>query len=34
MSGRRSVPGSVSWVPSTAGLLLAGAVIRSLAGIE
>ena len=32
--GRRSVPGSVSWVPSTAGLLLAGAVIRSLAGIE
>lgn len=32
--GRRSVPGSVSWVPSAAGLLLAGAVIRSLAGIE
>ena len=31
--GRRSVPGSVAWVPSVAGLMLAGDVIRSLAGI-
>lgn len=30
--GRRSIPGSVSWVPSSAGLMLAGFVIRSLAG--
>lgn len=30
--GRRSIPGSVSWVPSSAGLMLAGYVIRSLAG--
>ncbi len=29
--GRRSVPGSVSWVPSCAGLLLAGYVIQELA---
>ena len=29
--GRRSIPGSVSWVPSAAGLMLAGHVIRSLA---
>lgn len=28
--GRRSVPASVSWVPSVAGLLMAGAVIRDL----
>jgi len=28
--GRRSVPGSVSWVPSVAGLLMAGTVIRDL----
>lgn len=28
--GRRSIPGSVSWVPSAAGLMLAGHVIRSL----
>ena len=32
--GRRSIPGSVSWVPSAAGLALAGFVIRALAGIE
>ena len=29
--GRRSIPGSVSWVPSAAGLMLAGYVIRALA---
>lgn len=28
--GRRSVPASVSWVPSVAGLLMAGAVVRDL----
>lgn len=28
--GRREIPGSVSWVPSAAGLLLAGYVIRQL----
>ncbi len=28
--GRRSIPGSVSWVPGSAGMLLAGAVIKSL----
>lgn len=31
--GRRSVPGSVSWVPSCAGLMLAGDVIRTIAGM-
>ena len=30
--GRRSVPASVPWVPSVAGLMMAGAVIRDLAG--
>lgn len=30
--GRREIPGSVSWVPSAAGLMLAGYVIRRLAG--
>jgi tRNA A37 threonylcarbamoyladenosine dehydratase len=30
--GRRSVPGSVAWVPSCAGLMLAGDVILSLIG--
>ena len=29
--GRRSVPGSVSFVPAAAGLLLAGEVIKALA---
>lgn len=29
---RRSVPGSVAFVPSVAGLILAGEVIRDLAG--
>lgn len=33
-SPKKSVPGSVSFVPGTAGLILAGAVIRSLAGVE
>ena len=28
--GRRSVPGSVSWVPSSAGLLMAGTVVQDL----
>lgn len=28
--GRRSIPGSVAWVPGTAGLMLAGAVITEL----
>lgn len=31
--GRRSVPGSISFVPPVAGLLIAGEVIRSLAAI-
>lgn len=30
--GRRSIPGSVSWVPSCAGLMLAGYVVQALAG--
>lgn len=30
--GRRSVPGSVPWVPPAAGLLLAGAVVMDLIG--
>lgn len=30
--GRRSVPGSVSFVPPVAGLMIAGEVIRSLSG--
>ena len=29
--GRRSIPGSVVWVPATAGLILAGEVIKSIA---
>ena len=28
--GRRSIPASVSWVPSAAGLMIAGAIIRDL----
>ena len=31
---RRSVPGSVAFVPSVAGLILAGEVIKDLAGIK
>jgi tRNA A37 threonylcarbamoyladenosine dehydratase len=30
--GRGSIPGSLSWVPSTAGLMMAGHVILDLAG--
>lgn len=29
--GRRSVPASVSWVPSVAGLMLAGAILQDIA---
>ena len=32
--GRRSVPGSVAWVPPVAGLMLAGDVILDLAGLR
>lgn len=32
-TGKRAVPGSISFVPPTAGLLLAGEVIRALSGI-
>ena len=30
--GRRSVPGSVPWVPSVAGLLMGGAIVMDLVG--
>ena len=33
-SGRRSIPGSTTFVPSTAGLIIASTVVRELAGIE
>ena len=32
--GRRSVPGSVAWVPPVAGLMMAGDVILTLAGLK
>ena len=32
--GRHSVPGSVAWVPSVAGLMLAGDVVLALAGVR
>ena len=32
--GRRSIPGSVSWVPPAAGLMLAGHVIRALSEVQ
>ena len=32
--GRRQVPGSISFVPSVAGLILAGEVIRDIAGAK
>jgi len=32
--GKRQIPGSVSFVPGTAGLILAGEVIKDLAGIS
>ena len=31
---KRTVPGSVSFVPGAAGLMLAGTVIRALAGVK
>ena len=31
--GRRSIPGSISFVPSVAGLLLAGEVVRDISGV-
>lgn len=31
--GKRQIPGSLPWVPGAAGLILAGEVIRDLAGI-
>ena len=31
--GKRQIPGSVSFVPGAAGLILAGAVIRDIAGV-
>lgn len=34
MGKRRSLPGSISFVPPVAGLLIAGEVIRELAGVE
>ncbi|MGN0262713.1 MAG: ThiF family adenylyltransferase [Eggerthellaceae bacterium] len=33
-SGRRSIPGSVAFVPSVAGLIIAGEVVKDLAGIR
>lgn len=33
-AGRRSIPGSTAFVPSTAGLLIASVVVRELTGIE
>ncbi len=32
--GRRSIPGSVAWVPSCAGLMMAGDIIQTLAGLR
>ena len=32
-TGKRQIPGSLSFVPPVAGLLLAGEVIRELAGV-
>lgn len=33
-TGKHALPGSVSFVPSVAGLILAGEIIRRLAGVE
>lgn len=33
-AGRRSIPGSTAFVPSTAGLIIASAVVRDLTGIQ
>ena len=32
--GRRSVPGSVAWVPPVAGLMMAGDMVLTLAGLQ
>lgn len=32
-SGRRAIPGSVAFVPSVAGLIMAGEVVKDLAGV-
>ena len=32
--GRRAIPGSVAFVPSVAGLIIAGEVVKDLAGIQ
>ncbi|MDE7222425.1 MAG: tRNA threonylcarbamoyladenosine dehydratase, partial [Acetatifactor sp.] len=32
--GRRAIPGSVAFVPSAAGLILAGEVVRDLARLQ
>lgn len=32
--GRRSVPGSVAFVPSVAGLIMAGEIVKDIAGIQ
>lgn len=34
VEGKRAVPGSISFVPSVAGLMLAGHVIRELSGVK
>ena len=33
-SSRRSIPASISFVPATAGLLIAGEIVRDIAGID
>ena len=33
MGKRRSLPGSISFVPPVAGLIIAGEVVRELAGV-
>ena len=33
-AGRRSIPGSVAFVPSVAGLIIAGEVVKDLAGMQ
>ena len=33
-SARRSIPASISFVPATAGLLIAGEIVRDIAGID
>ena len=34
LSRRRSIPGSVAFVPSVAGLIIAGEVVKDLLGIN